>query len=66
MADQLPREIDSVVLNKQISFNKKSSICLIEFEAWWKAIGVQKLGKTIEQHVTSFGHLTMHVVSHIL
>jgi hypothetical protein len=44
---------------------KERSIRVIEFEGWWKAIGVQELWKTIEDHVMHFTCLKMHLVSHI-
>ena len=46
-------------------FMKKFSIRLVEFEAWWVAIGVQELRKTIEQLVIHFGYPKMHLVSRI-
>jgi hypothetical protein len=44
---------------------KELSIRMIEFKAWWKAIGVQELRKTIEQHVIHFRYPKLHLVSHI-
>jgi len=35
------------------------------FEAWWHAIGVLELWKTIKQHVIHFGYPKMHLRSHI-
>jgi hypothetical protein len=46
-------------------FKKEFSISLIEFEAWWQAIGVQELRKTIEQRVIVFEYPKMHLVSPI-
>ena len=37
-------------------FKKEFSIHLIEFDAWWKAIGIQKVSKTIKQQVIHFGY----------
>jgi hypothetical protein len=45
-------------------FKKEFSIRLIEFEAWWQAIGIQELRKTIDQHAIHFGYQKMHLVSH--
>jgi hypothetical protein len=41
------------------------SIRLIEFEASWKAIGIQELQTMIKQHGIHFGYPKMHLVSHI-
>jgi hypothetical protein len=38
---------------------------LIEFKAWWQAIGVQELRKTIKQRVFHFGYPKMYLVSNI-
>jgi len=46
-------------------FKQELSISLIEFEPWWRAISVQELRKTIEQHVLHFRYPKMHLVSHI-
>jgi len=64
IANQLEREIYSVTSNEQMRVKKESSIRLIEFEAWWQAMGVQEFRKTIEQHVILFGYPMMHLVSH--
>jgi hypothetical protein len=48
-----------------MQFKKEFSIRLVEFEAWWQAIGIQELQKTIEQCVIQFGYPKMHLVSHI-
>jgi hypothetical protein len=45
-------------------FKKEFSIRLIEFEALWQAIGVQKLWKPIEQIVIVFEYPKMQLVSH--
>jgi len=66
VANQLEREIYCITSNEQMRFRKELSIRLIEFEACWKAIGVQELWKTIEQHVTYFGYPKVNLVSHIL
>jgi len=65
VVNQLEREIYGITLKDQMLFRKEFSICLVEFEAWWQAIGVQELRKTIEQHVIHFGYAKMHLVSHI-
>jgi len=48
-----------------MQFKKEFSICLIELEAWLKAIGIQELQKTIEQRVIHFANPNMHLESHI-
>jgi hypothetical protein len=49
-----------------MQLTKEFFICLAEFEAWWQAIGVRELPKSIEQCVIHFRHPTMHhLVSHI-
>ena len=65
VANRLKREIYGIASNEQMRFMKELSICMIEFEAWWKAIGGQEIRKTIEQHVLHFGYPKMHLVSHI-
>jgi len=65
VVNQLEREIYSITSKDQMRFRKKFSIRLVKFEAWWQAIGVQELRKTIEQHVIHFGYPRMHLVSHI-
>jgi hypothetical protein len=65
IVSQLEREIYGITSNEQMRFKKEFSIRLIEFEAWWQAIGVQELRKTIEQRVIHFGYPKMHLVSHI-
>jgi len=58
-------EIDSMTSNDQMRFKKEFSNCLVKFEAWWKAISIQDLRKTIEQHEIHFGYPMMNLVSHI-
>jgi len=65
IVSQLEREIYCITSNEQMRFKQELSIHLIEFEAWWQAIGVLELRKTIEQCVIHFGHPKMHLVSHI-
>jgi len=40
---QLETWICGIALNKQMRFKTELCICLIEFDAWWKAIGIQEL-----------------------
>ena len=54
IANQLQRDIYDMTSNKQMQFMKEFSIHLLEFKAWWQAIGSQKLWNTIEQHVIHF------------
>jgi hypothetical protein len=42
---------------------KEFSICLMEFEAWWQAIGILELWETIDQREIHFGYSKMHLVS---
>jgi hypothetical protein len=65
VVNQLEREIYGITSKDQMRFTKEFSIRLVEFEAWWQAIGVQELRKTIEQRVIHFGYPKMHLVSHI-
>jgi hypothetical protein len=65
IGNQLERVIYGITSKAQLRFKKDLSIRLIEFEAWWKAICVQELRKTIQQHVIQFGYPKMHLVSHI-
>jgi len=65
IVSQLEGEIYGITSNEQMQFIQESSIHLMEFEAWWQAIAVQELRKTIEQCVIHFGYSTMHLVSHI-
>jgi len=65
VVNQLEREIYGITLNDNMRFRKEFSIRWVEFEAWWQAIGVQELQKTIEQRVIHFGYRKMHLVSHI-
>jgi hypothetical protein len=48
-----------------MSFMKKLSLYLVEFEAWWQAIGIQELWKTIKQEVIHIAYPKMHLLSHI-
>jgi hypothetical protein len=54
IADQLKQEISGITSNEQSGCLRELSICLIEFEASWKAICIQELQKTIKQHVFNF------------
>jgi hypothetical protein len=65
IVSQLEREIYGITSNEQMQFKKEFSIRLVEFEAWWQAIGVQEHRKTIAQCVIHFGYPKMHLVSHI-
>jgi len=65
IVSQLEIEIYGITSNEHMRFKKKLSICLIEFKAWWWAIGVQELWKPIKQHVIHFFYPKMHLMSHI-
>jgi len=65
VVNQLEREIYGITSKDQMRFTKEFSIRLVEFEAWWQAISIQELRKTIEQRVIHFGYPKMHLVSHI-
>ena len=65
IVSQVEREINGITSNKQMLFKKEFSICLVQFEAWWQAMGIQELRKTIVQRVIHFGYPQMHLVSHI-
>jgi hypothetical protein len=55
IVSQLESEIYGITSNEQMRFKKLFSIPLIDFEAWWQAIGVQELRKTIQPLVIHFG-----------
>ena len=63
IVNQLEREICCITLKDQMLFTKEFSIRLVEFEAWWQALSVQQLQKTIEQHAIDFGYPKMLLVS---
>jgi len=65
VVNQLESEIYGITSKDQMQPTKEFSTCLVEFEAWWQAIGVQELRKTIEHRVIHFGYRIMHLVSHI-
>jgi len=65
IVNQLDREIYGITSKDQMRFTKEFSIRLVKFEAWWQAIGVQELRKTIKQCVIHFRYPKMHFVSHI-
>lgn len=65
IANQLQRDIYDMTSNKQMQFMKEFSIHLLEFKAWWQAIGSQKLWNTIEQHVIHFWYPKVHHLIHI-
>jgi len=60
------REMYGITLKDQMLFTKEFSIHLVELEAWWQAIGVQGLRKTIEQHVIHCRSPKMHLLIHVL
>jgi len=51
--------------NERMEFNMISSILLIEFNAWWEALGIHKLWKGIEQHMILFRYPKMYLGSQI-
>lgn len=65
IVSKLEREVYGITSKEQMRFKKEGSISLIQFEAWWQAIGVHELRKTIEQHEIRFGYPNMHVGSHL-
>ena len=65
IVSQLERGINGSTSNEQMRFKKELSIRLIEFEAWWQAIGIQEHWKTIEQQIIHFGYPKIHRMSHI-
>jgi len=65
VVNQLERETYGIPAKDQMRFTKEFSIRLGEFEAWWQAIGVRELRKTIESRLIHFGYPKMHLVSHI-
>jgi len=65
VVNQLETEIYGITWKDHMQMTKEFSICLVEFEAWWQAIGVDELRKTIEQRVIHFGYSKMHHVGQI-
>ena len=65
VVNQVEREIYGITSKNQMRFTKEFPIHLVEFGAWWQAIGVQELWKTIQQHVIHFRYPKMHLVSYI-
>jgi hypothetical protein len=65
VANKVDREIYGITWDKQKLFKEELTIHMIEFEAWWKAIHVQELRKTIKQCVIRFGYPKIHLVSNI-
>jgi len=65
VVNQLERVIYGIASKDQMQFTKEFSIRLVEFEAWWQAIGIQELQKTIEQHVIHFQYPKIHLMSHV-
>jgi len=64
IVNQHKREIYGITSNDQMQFTKDFSIRLVKFEAWWQAIGLRELRRTIKQGVIHFGYTKMHLVSH--
>ena len=56
VVNQLVRVIYCITSKYQMGFMKEFSIRLVEFEAWWQAIGIQELRQTIQQRVIHFGY----------
>jgi len=65
IANWLEWEIYAITSDKQFHFKKEFSIRWIKFEAWWKAIRVQKLQITTDQLEIYIGYPTMHRLSDI-
>jgi hypothetical protein len=63
IVNQLEGEIYGTTSNDQMPFMKEFSICLMEFEAWWQAIGILELWETIDQREIHFGYSKIHLVS---
>jgi len=64
IVSQLDWEIYGITSNEQMRFNKELSICLIDFEAWCQAIGVQELCKSIEHRVIYFRYPEINLRGH--
>jgi hypothetical protein len=62
---QLEREASGITWKDQMRFLQKFSIRLVEFEAWWHAMSIQQIRKTIKQHVIHFGYAMLNLVSHL-
>lgn len=63
--NDLEGDIYDVTSNEQIWFWKELSMHLIEFEAWWKAIDIQQLRKSIQQCMIHFRYAKRYLGSHI-
>jgi len=56
IVNQLERVIHGITLTGQMRFTNEFCTHIVEFEAWWYAIVVRKLRKTIQQCEIHFGH----------
>jgi len=65
VVNQLEREIYGITSKDKMRFTKDFSVHLFELKAWWQAISVHELQKTIEQCVIHFWYPKMHLVSQI-
>jgi len=65
IVNQLERVIDGITSKDQMRFTTEFFIRLVEIEAWWQAIDVQELRKTIEPRVLHSRYPTMHLVRQI-
>jgi len=57
--------MSGITLNDRMRLKKELSIRMIDFEAWWQAIGVQEFQTTIEHCVIQSECPMMHLMSHI-
>jgi hypothetical protein len=65
IVNKLEREIYNITSKDQLQFKKEFLIHLVEFEAWWQAIIIQELWKTIQQRIIHFRYSKLHLVTHI-
>ena len=65
IVNQLERAVSSIMLTEQMQFKRKLYILMIDFEASWKATGIQELQRIIVQCVIPYGYSMMHLVTHI-
>jgi len=65
IVSQVPSEIYGITSKEQMQFKKDLSICVIEFEAWWQAIGCPEVLNTIQTGAIHFRCQKMHLMSHI-
>jgi len=65
ITDYQKREIYEIASNEKKWFKKELSIHLIQVEVQWHQMSLQKLKKTVKQHVLHGRYRKIHLVSHL-